>query len=349
MITFKRLSSARWGALLTSIAVLFFLAITKGADAKAGADLADIQAYRRLRTTTADAYYASEDRVFSVVKALKDLAHNAKLTFSLDKQLKVNNRFEVLRVKQVKTDVFSSSEFTDWAHYVAKICKRGRLPADRAIFKTMAAHYGDDELARMLATAKRTSRDTVVYQLKEIQQKSWKESGKSADDVYAILQLDAGGQNVLNNPGLPAWLSYVKSPSTDYIEALLLKLREQYDDVTVAKMIVSSQSGVNKRISGQLEKELSTAWRKNHVTEMEVFQLLKLNDAGTTLLKNPILEIWFHYVWKMKRNDPYELLVSWFKKAGIDDAGLGKMIATAKQDDRNYWIAQTLEQRLSGK
>ncbi|KAF4032369.1 hypothetical protein GN244_ATG15773 [Phytophthora infestans] len=213
----------------------------------------------------------------------------------------------------------------------------------------MAAHYGDDELARMLATAKRTSRDTVVYQLKEIQQKSWKESGKSADDVYAILQLDAGGQNVLNNPGLPAWLSYVKSPSTDYIEALLLKLREQYDDVTVAKMIVSSQSGVNKRISGQLEKELSTAWRKNHITEMEVFQLLKLNDAGTTLLKNPILEIWFHYVWKMKRNDPYELLVSWFKKAGIDDAGLGKMIATAKQDDRNYWIAQTLEQRLSGK
>ncbi|ETK87669.1 hypothetical protein L915_07923, partial [Phytophthora nicotianae] len=59
---------------------------------------------------------------------------------------------------------------------------------------------------------------------------------------------------------------------------------KQYDDdAELAKTIVSSQRDFN--FAGKMEKALREKWLQNGKTERDVFELLKLNEEGTTLLK----------------------------------------------------------------
>ncbi|KAG2761466.1 hypothetical protein Pcac1_g26647 [Phytophthora cactorum] len=75
---------------------------------------------------------------------------------------------------------------------------------------------------------------------------------------------------------------------------------------------------------------------------IDAFQLLKLNEEGTTLLKSPVLTTWVSYV-EMLEKDPYELLFLAIKKNGFDEVNLAKMIGAAKQDIHTGSIAAKME------
>ncbi|KAF1788087.1 hypothetical protein GQ600_7469 [Phytophthora cactorum] len=97
-----------------------------------------------------------------------------------------------------------------------------------------------------------------------------------------------------------------------------------------------------RAIARKLETLQLESWMKNDKTMIDAFQLLKLNEEGTTLLKSPVLTTWVSYV-EMLEKDPYELLFLAIKKNGFDEVNLAKMIGAAKQDIHTGSIAAKME------
>ncbi|ETM38941.1 hypothetical protein L914_14859 [Phytophthora nicotianae] len=314
---------------------------------------------RRLRTTTANDDYDSEDRgapgaakVEELVKKsnLQKLGESIKSVVNPSKQEKVTKHFKTLKVDQPeKSKMFSSRLFHEWIRYARKKYKNDWLEADAAMFKSMAEYYGDDVLARILADAKHSSGSWIVTRLEKIQLSKWKDIGKDADEVYKILRLDAEGEKLLQSPALGTWVNYVSKLGKNPIDELQVKLSAQkYDDAVVAKMIALSRYDVNSDFAADLGRSLQKKWKDSDNTESGVFHLLKLDDEKTGLLTNPVLEFWMRYVDSLGK-DPYKLLLLAINRKGINDAGLARMVGLAQKDRNNYWIGTNFESRVLDK
>ncbi|KAG2761469.1 hypothetical protein Pcac1_g26640 [Phytophthora cactorum] len=193
----------------------------------------------------------------------------------------------------------------------------------------------------MLAAAGGTK--STVTRLENAQLNKWKEEGKKADDIYRLLRIDAEGSNLLKSPKLQMWMAYMSKLDKDPYDFLLFKVKANYDDAGLAKMLVLAKSNRGTRaIARKLETLQLESWMKNDKTMIDAFQLLKLNEEGTTLLKSPVLTTWVSYV-EMLEKDPYELLFLAIKKNGFDEVNLAKMIGAAKQDIHTGSIAAKME------
>ncbi|OWZ16856.1 RxLR effector protein [Phytophthora megakarya] len=214
------------------------------------------------------------------------------------------------------------------------------------MISTLTQRYKDDGLARMLASAKQDEAilSTVIH-WESAQRYYWKSAGKTEDDVFKLLKLDEAGTNVLKSPILQTWRSYVrdfvgKNPNSE----LLRKLKASYGDVGLAKMIIMSKNDKTGRPTAtELEKLLFDGWKKDKAQVGDVFKLLRLNEEGGTLLKNPVLQTWVSFV-EMRKKNPYELLFLAIRSGRYDEAGLTRMITAAKNDRITGPIAVKLEE-----
>ncbi|KAI9994720.1 hypothetical protein PInf_011551 [Phytophthora infestans] len=325
-----------------------------------------IRADRRLRATV-DGYdynYESEDRAFTGITKLKEFAQagTKKLQKAVDtaktkltSKPTIDQRFKQFKVDQVESNVFESMQFNAWAKSVAKTTKNNQDATDAAMLATLATHYGDETLARMLDAAKQvSSTKSTATRLENAQISKWVDDGDaqlnkwladgvSADSVYKLLRIDAEGSNLLKSPKVNMWMSYLTKLNKDPYDVLLYKVRAHYDDVGLAKMFVlSKKDSSTKVLAEKLETLQLEKWMNNKNSAADVFRILKLNQESTTLLKNPVLTTWVAYVEKLQKN-PYEMLFSAIKAKGFDDVELARLITAAKQDLHTGTVVAKLE------
>ncbi|OWZ11230.1 RxLR effector protein [Phytophthora megakarya] len=318
----------------------------------------DDQAIQRLRssgTSIAEPHYTAEDRAFLGAakvnqlsqRGIKSLQNVAKNTFPFYKQYTVDKLFKRLGLKRFDANpaIFSSKQFEQWKTRVSKDYKFD-TKGDIAMVSTLTRQFGDDGLANMLVAAMHVAetRPTAMH-FENAQQRYWKSNRKNSVDVFKLLKLDRQGTNVLNNPLLETWRSYMKCIGKRASNELFLQLKTSYGDAELAKMIVLAKSDVtSNRIATDLEQLQFWGWKVSSQSKAgDVFKILKLNEDGMDLLKNQVLSTWVSYVKTMKRN-PYKLLLLKFKNNGYDEAQIARMIGVTKKDEISNDIASELEE-----
>ncbi|KAF1791331.1 hypothetical protein PC129_g3297 [Phytophthora cactorum] len=221
---------------------------------------------------------------------------------------------------------------------VTKAYKKNPGMGRSAMFSTLIAHYGDETLTRLLVEAHQVSKTkNIAQQLEIIQLDNWLTQKTTADDVYSLLKLNANEGNLLQNPLLNTWISYIqKVGEGNPFNSVLLKLAKRYDEDGLAHILSGAKAADNtQNIAKKVERAQLVNWLSNGKTVDDAITLLRLNTGeGGELLKNPALSTWFSYV-KMTKQNPDELLFLKLKTR-FSDEELVTMIAVTR--DAKVWI-----------
>ena len=136
------------------------------------------------------------------------------------------------------------------------------------------------------------------------------------DELFTLLELEKVGNELFKNPLFSWWVTLVEqSHSKDYeatAKVVLSTLAKHYgEDAALADVLVAGTEILNMKtfasnlVAIQLEK-----WLYAGKSVDQVFTLLKLENVGKELFKNPRLILWLHFVgarYDVGRNEAYKL------------------------------------------
>ncbi|KAG3122149.1 hypothetical protein PI124_g24207 [Phytophthora idaei] len=206
------------------------------------------------------------------------------------------------------------------------------------MFSTLITHYGDETLAKLLVEAKQVSTtERIAQRLETMQLDSWITTEKTADDIYGLLKLNADTGDVLKNPLLNTWISYVsRLGKEDPYTLLLPKLMKRYGEDGLSSMLLKAKSdGSTKSIVTKVEQARLKAWQNDEKTTTDVFKLLKLDAGkGDEMFKNPALSTWFSYA-TLGKEDLYHFLLLKLTDR-YDEEGLAHMLVAAKDGSASF-------------
>ncbi|OWZ15015.1 RxLR effector protein [Phytophthora megakarya] len=113
-------------------------------------------------------------------------------------------------------------------------------------------------------------------------------------------------------------------------KAIVLKLTMEHTDKELATMLAAAkQVPETKNIASNILKAQMDHWVEQKKSADEVFQFLKLDEAGDKLLANPLLNRWMKFVFKRKQY-PDEVLISYLRNHYTDE-GLANVLLGAKR------------------
>ncbi|KAE8971333.1 hypothetical protein PR003_g26902 [Phytophthora rubi] len=172
---------------------------------------ADEQMYKVLRTTYGDDELAmmlaasKQSALGDVAKRLEGVQHKV----GLNEGKTAKRFFTTLKLNTQGDKLLESPAFYSWVDYVTKLSPKN---ADELMLSTLKTSYKDDViLAKMFLAAKESSfTKAIAEKLEQAQMADWLRNEKSADDVFKLLKLDDGMDNLLTSPLLSNWMAYVE-------------------------------------------------------------------------------------------------------------------------------------------
>uniref|UniRef100_H3H527 RxLR effector protein n=1 Tax=Phytophthora ramorum TaxID=164328 RepID=H3H527_PHYRM len=241
--------------------------------------------------------------------------------------------YNLLKLNLERGDILKSPMLTTWISYTAKLDEN---PYQLLLVKLMK-RYDDATLTKMFVAAKRgRATESIGTKLEEVQLKSWLSDGKTADDVFKLLQLNKDGDTIFASSVWSVWSSYLtKLDKENADELMFVVLKKHYGgDEGVAKMVgVANKEASTKDIGRKLEEEL---WRSQGKDGDDIFKLLKLDEEGQTFFESPALSTWISYVTKLnKLNKQNPGAISQLEKRFGGDIEVARMIGFAKQQASN--------------
>nr|AEK80787.1 Avh160 [Phytophthora sojae] len=281
-----------------------------------------------------------EDDDSSVERAFPELNSMLKIVRP-DKQDKAKNLFVRLKLHESTSNLFGNPKFQEWMRSVEKSYKKTPEAADAAMVLTMTTQFGDDGLAKLLLLEK-TSPDTkeMATRLEGVQFKNWIDSKQTATGAFKLLKLDQDAGDILKNPLVSTWMSYVKLRKESPINEMLLQLKTRYGDGALARMLgLAKQDSSTSSIAGQLEEALVKGWLSKRKTDDYVFRLLRLNRKGADPFESPVWNTWVLYV--TKHESPYESMLS-VLKTHYSELEISRMLAAATGSESTRGVATRL-------
>ncbi|KAK1943718.1 hypothetical protein P3T76_005114 [Phytophthora citrophthora] len=282
-------------ALLACISVTTAVSTSKTVNAQP-LDLNDAAATQFLR---------SDERKLAVpVAGLEKVATSNKSWFS-----RVASKIKSLfRGKKSPTDmfvkmglanegalVFYGSKFTKWTDYVRKNAKGD---ADLAIFSTLATHYSDDALAKMLHSAKKMeSTKELATKLEVMQTTNWAFQKSSPTVVLKTLELDQAGEKLFKNPQFSRWAKYVTETSKNPEKAMFNALAKSYDEVALTKIIASAAK--TDDVATGLRTTMFQTWKNLGRTPDDMNAVMKLSATSDDVTKG-VLQDYSKFFGKVK-------------------------------------------------
>ncbi|KAK1941024.1 hypothetical protein P3T76_007730 [Phytophthora citrophthora] len=128
----------------------------------------------------------------------------------------------------------------------------------------------------------------------------WLKAGNSADDVFKLLALDNAAENLLANPKLREWITYMKAfneKNPTKKTSLVATLTAHYGDDGLAKIVeAAKQVPSTATIAKRLQTEQIQRWLAQEKSTDKVFSLLKLDQAGDDVFLQPQIQTWVKYV-----------------------------------------------------
>ncbi|ETO75242.1 hypothetical protein F444_09152 [Phytophthora nicotianae P1976] len=254
-----------------------------------------------------------------------------QIDFWIIEKKTADEMFHLLKLSVDKDDLLESALLKMWISFVKKLGKED--PYDALLLK-LTKRFDEDELAHFLIRAKASdSTRHIASELERVQLKNWLSNGKTADDAFKLLRLNAAtGDEILRNPSLRTWISYVTAlDKEDAYHLLLVKLMKYYDEGELAKRLVAAKADWSSSVSvAKLEQALLNSWLAKEKTAEDAFKILRLSDdIGDDILRNPAVTTWYSYV-KMRKQNPDELLFFELKKV-LSDESLARTLVAAKK------------------
>ncbi|KAK1941025.1 hypothetical protein P3T76_007731 [Phytophthora citrophthora] len=233
---------------------------------------------------------------------VENLTNSLKLTDELDDLLKAgkstNYAFKFLALDKAD-DLFANAKLHDWIAYMKAFNKKA--PSKRTtVIATLTAHYGDDGVAKMIEAAKQV-RTTSAFakRVQSEQTQRWLMDGKTPKQVFKLLKLDKAGTDLFAQPQIVTWAKYFDDfhkvkPSKK--PTLFSFLRLRYSEETLAHMLIAAEKvPTTKTIATRVQAELTSLWLTRKKEPADVFKLLKLDEVGMSLLKDPVFNAWLKY------------------------------------------------------
>ncbi|EGZ07885.1 hypothetical protein PHYSODRAFT_526094 [Phytophthora sojae] len=195
-----------------------------------------------------------------------------------------------------------------------------------------AQNLDDHKIASLLAAAKwGLPGSTVAEKVEELLLSSWTTEKKSADDVFKLLQLKNEGETLFKDPSFSRWVSYVRSIDEKNADTHMYTiLRTAYGDDELAPMLVGAKkSGMGDEISsviaGKIEAIQLEKWLSDGKTAVDVFKLLKIENAVENAVWNPRTRMWVDYVTELDSKNADDVIFT-VLKSYYSDEKIGEMI-----------------------
>ncbi|ETO66906.1 hypothetical protein F444_16040 [Phytophthora nicotianae P1976] len=232
-----------------------------------------------------------------------------------------NDVFTKLKLQQAGTNLFESPGFSKWVTYVTK---NSNEAPEMAIFSTLAFHYSDDALARILLTAKET------------------DSTKDLATKLEGLQLKSGNK-AFANPQFARWTDFISQSKTQNADmAMYITLRTHYSDEALAKMFAAAKEVEStKTLATRMEGIQLTNWVHAEKSPDYVFKTLALDKMGAKGFENPQFARWTEFITKANTKDP-EAAVYATLGAHYSDEALAKMLAAGIKVESTENLAANL-------
>ncbi|KAL4145923.1 hypothetical protein PRNP1_011796 [Phytophthora ramorum] len=253
--------------------------------------------------------------------------------------------FDLLKLNDKGEKLFESPVAATWISYVTKLNTQN---SDEVIFSSLKKLFDDEALAKMIAGAKTSaSIAATAKKLEQVQLNKWMSEGKTVDDIFALLKLNKDGEKLLQSPMLRTWISYVDLQGKNPYDMILVKLSAHYDEVGLAKMLVTAkQDGTASSIVRKLEEVQLKNWLSDGKTADDVFKLLQLNKDGDTIFASSVWSVWSSYLTKLDKENADELMFVVLKKHYGGDEGVAKMVSVANKEASTKDIGTKLEEEL---
>ncbi|OWZ06997.1 hypothetical protein PHMEG_00020670 [Phytophthora megakarya] len=198
-------------------------------------------------------------------------------------------------------------EFVTWVAYVTKVEKDS--PYEIVLVKLLT-NYSDQRLAPLIFTATQELGTSIAWKLEAAQLEKWLRDRKSPQYVFKLLSLDKkNGVNILNNPALRGWISYVNMSKKDPYELLFKILKVQYTDSDLAHILVMAKqdnrlTSSSETTTMKLEDLLQNHWFQEGRSADYIFQILKMEKDGDNIFNSPMWDFWISYLMLLNKETP---------------------------------------------
>ncbi|EGZ15107.1 hypothetical protein PHYSODRAFT_249154 [Phytophthora sojae] len=269
--------------------------------------------------------------------------------------------FKLLKLDKAGDDLFASPLLNNLNTYL-QIFNRNNPAEKTTLYKTLAAHYGDDGLARIiLATKKTGGTSEILNRVEATQLQIWLGGGnlghrhESGGCTHPALA-EHGDVSRDRLHAAEPWQGPLFTIFTKFTDAYHAKnprkpmttgwiVRAHYDDVDVVKMILAAEkspSSVNAAL--RMEGALLKDWMAASRAPDHVFEALKLNRVGLKkLLKDPLFLCWMKFMDNFNKAFPGKIVERTMLATTHKDQDLWRAVQAAKKSPKTREFGTKLE------
>ncbi|ETN03594.1 hypothetical protein PPTG_15577 [Phytophthora nicotianae INRA-310] len=236
----------------------------------------------------------------------------------LNERTSAKDAYKVFKVDEVTDNILESAQWKQWASYIAKLNEKD--PGE-SVAAAMTVAYGGDGVAQIIKL------------------------DSNPAEIFKVLKLNEKTDDIFNSPQLGAWTSYLKKynekhPTKQVSEmSVFTKIYGEEDFV----MLLASADD-NTAVVKKFKDELVKRWLGEPTHPLNIFNNLKLNEAGDDLLANPVLTIWVKYMKAFNKEYPQAetTMIQTFTKS-YGDEKLATMIQAATKVEETKDFAKNLQ------
>ncbi|GMF52820.1 unnamed protein product [Phytophthora fragariaefolia] len=224
------------------------------------------------------------------------------------------------------------------------------------MIETLTRNYADIAVLKMLESARKVeSSNGLATRLQKQQLDVWKQMGLDSDDVFRLLNLNDGVDNIFSNPVYRIWTKYLddfNANNPTKKTTVFDTLRSHFSDNVMSQLLIAAQKNPStEKIASKIQAQQLKVWLDRKELPDRVFKLLQVDKGLDNLLTNPQLSVWFKYATNYKLENPFTTqatMIGTFTTHYGDKAVL-KMLREAKKVPRTKKLATDLEAALINK
>ncbi|KUG00821.1 hypothetical protein AM587_10002228 [Phytophthora nicotianae] len=198
--------------------------------------------------------------------------------------------FKALKLDEVTDDIFTSPLFNTWSAYLDDF--NAKFPDEKvSMIDTFRTNSDDAFLAKMFVNAKEIpAMEQLATKLQADQLQRWLANRDTPDDIFRALKLNAAVDDVLANPLLNTWATYLEDFNAKFPRSkvsMIDTFREFFGDKALVKMLVAAKEVAStKKIAMDLETSLINKWILTKKTPTIVSKSLGTDEGSAKLLKS---------------------------------------------------------------
>ncbi|KAL3661125.1 hypothetical protein V7S43_013734 [Phytophthora oleae] len=289
-----------------------------------------IQGKRRLRSGLSVA--TDEFRALNNWKTLSSL-------FNVGSRTKADKLFAKHGVGKTTSNLFDTNVFAAWFIAVQMAYTKSPARAKVDMVSSLTARYGDQALARMLAT---TEDDKIIREMKAIQLNNWQRDRRTVGSVYKLLKLDKEQEKLLGSPLIATWVAYAtKLDNENPYSAVFSTLNTHYEGKALANMLLNvKDTDDSVVVAEKLETLLLKSWQREEKSVVDVYKLLNLDKESDQFFQNPLIDTLIRYTTVVDKKNSFSGVFSLLQTRYNDEKLTDMFIAMRNWGPRNVLTNQ---------